>query len=282
MSGFGRGQVQMAGYAVQVDLRSLNHRYLEVRIRGLGELPGLAQRCEERLRQTFARGSLEANVRWEAWGVAELRRLEVEPARQLKQGLERLGAELGIQEPVGFSHLIQLGAFPQQPPEEAGLWPPLEAALEEAIGQLLRSREREGEKLRQALAREAGKLRALLEEARKEAPQALLAAEAKLRQRLDELQVAMDPGRLEQELVLWAERFDVTEEVDRLAAHLARLEELLSASGPVGRELEFLGQELGREAGTLAAKARSIALGQIALKMRISAERIREQARNVE
>lgn len=282
MSGFGRGQAQRDGYAVQVDLRSLNHRYLEVRIRGLGELPGLAQRCEERLRETFSRGTLEASVRWEAWGAGEPRRLEVEPARRLKQGLEQLGAELGIEEQVGFSHLIQLGAFPEQPPEEEALWPPLEAALEEAIGQLLRSRESEGEKLRQALGREADKLRGFLKKAREEAPQALRAAEARLRERLACLQVPVDAERLEQELALWAERSDVTEELDRLAAHVDRLEELLSSSGAVGRELEFIGQEIGREAATLAAKARSVPLGQLALQIRLAAERIREQARNVE
>ena len=91
-----------------------------------------------------------------------------------------------------------------------------------------------------------------------------------------------DSGTHKKELALWAERADVTEELDRLEAHLGRLEELLSADGPVGRELEFLAQELGREAGTLAAKARSVPLGQTALAIRLAADRIREQARNVE
>ncbi|HIE47954.1 TPA: DUF1732 domain-containing protein [Candidatus Bipolaricaulota bacterium] len=131
-------------------------------------------------------------------------------------------------------------------------------------------------------AREAKALTGLIDRAREEAPLALAQAEARLRARIAQLELEAEPGRLEQELALWAERADVTEELDRLTAHVARLEELLDEAGAVGRELEFLAQELGREASTLAAKARSVPLGQTALAIRLCADRIREQARNVE
>ena len=282
MTGFGRGRAQADGYSVQADLRSVNHRYLEVRVRGLTELPALAQRCEARLREAFSRGTVELTVRWELAGEVRPRRLIPAAAQRLKEELDQLRAELGIAEEVSLSHLIQLGAFQELPPEEEEMWPALERALEEAISQLTRSRRAEGERLREALAKEAEALQALAKRAREEAPQALAEAGARLRARLSQLDVSAEPGRLEQELALWAERADVTEELDRLEAHLGRLEELLSADGPVGRELEFLAQELGREAGTLAAKARSVPLGQTALAIRLAADRIREQARNVE
>ena len=282
MTGFGRGQAQAGGYSVQADLRSLNHRYLEVRVRGLTELPALAQRCEARLREAFFRGTLELTVRWELAGEVRPRRLVLPAARRLAAELEELKAALDIPEDITLSHLIELGAFQEQPPEEEAMWPALERALEDAIAQLAAAREAEGARLREVLAREVKALADLLDKAREQAPLALSQAEARLRARIAQLELEVEPGRLEQELALWAERADVTEELDRLAAHIARLEELLKETGAVGRELEFLAQELGREAGTLAAKARSVPLGQTALAIRLCADRIREQARNVE
>ena len=282
MTGFGRGQAQAGGYSVQADLRSVNHRYLEVRVRGLSELPALAQRCEARLRGAFVRGTVELSVRWELAGEVRPRRLMLAAARRLAAELEELKAALDIPEDITLSHLIELGAFQEQPPEEEAMWPALERALEDAIAQLAAAREAEGARLREVLAREVKALADLLDKAREQAPLALSQAEARLRARIAQLELEVEPGRLEQELALWAERADVTEELDRLAAHIARLEELLKETGAVGRELEFLAQELGREAGTLAAKARSVPLGQTALAIRLCADRIREQARNVE
>ena len=282
MTGFGRGQAQAGGYSVQADLRSVNHRYLEVRVRGLSELPALAQRCEARLRGAFVRGTVELSVRWELAGEVRPRRLMLSAARRLVAELEELKAALDIPEDITLSHLIELGAFQEQPPEEEAMWPALERALEDAIAQLAAAREAEGARLREVLAREVKALADLLDKAREQAPLALSQAEARLRARIAQLELEVEPGRLEQELALWAERADVTEELDRLAAHIARLEELLKETGAVGRELEFLAQELGREAGTLAAKARSVPLGQTALAIRLCADRIREQARNVE
>ena len=282
MTGFGRGQAQEAGYTVQADLRSVNHRYLEVRVRGLSELPALAQRCEAKLRGAFSRGVIELTVRWELAGEVRPRRLVLPAARRLMAELGELKAELGITEKVTISHLIELGAFQEEPPKEEGMWPALDRALEEAISQLAAARETEGARLREVLGREAKALTGLIDRAREEAPLALAQAEARLRARIAQLELEAEPGRLEQELALWAERADVTEELDRLTAHVARLEELLDEAGAVGRELEFLAQELGREASTLAAKARSVPLGQTALAIRLCADRIREQARNVE
>ncbi|MBC7099500.1 DUF1732 domain-containing protein [Candidatus Bipolaricaulota bacterium] len=234
------------------------------------------------MREAFTRGALELAVRWELCGEVQPRRLNLEAARRLVADLSQLRKELAVKEEPGLSHLISLGAFQEILPEEEVLWPALSEALDQAIAGVMAAREAEGERLAKVLAREADVLEGLLSQARREAPAALEQAGDRLRARLRELEIEADPGRLEQELVLWAERADVTEELDRLASHTRRLRELLKEQGPVGRELEFLAQELGREAGTLSAKARSTALGKTALAIRLAAERIREQARNVE
>lgn len=280
MTGFGRARAALGPHAVQVDLRTLNHRFLEVRVRGLAEFPLLAQRCEERLRAAFVRGSLDLYVRWEPGTRAK--RLGLDAARGYLEDLRKLQTELGLPDPPRLDHLLALGVFAEAAPEEEEVWPALEQAVAEAVAAVAAAREKEGESLRAALAREAEVLRAAVAEAEHLAPQALDEARARIEARIEELEVEADPARIETELILWAERSDVQEELDRLKSHLGRFAALLASEVPVGRELEFLAQEMGREAGTLAAKARSVGLAQAAGAIRLAVDRIREQARNVE
>lgn len=280
MTGFGRARAAHGLHAVQVDLRTLNHRFLEVRVRGLAEFPLLAQRCEERLRDAFARGSLDLYVRWEAG--SRSKRLGLDSARQYLDDLTRLQRELGLPGAPTLDHLLALGVFAESAPEEDEVWPVLEQALADAVRAVSAARQREGALLQAALTREADQLRAAVADAERLAPLALDEARARIASRIQELEVEADPARIATELVLWAERSDVREELDRLGSHLIRLRELVSAEVPVGRELDFLAQELGREAGTLSAKARSANLAQVAGAIRLAVDRIREQARNVE
>lgn len=282
MTGFGRGRASSQGYAVQVDLRSLNGRFREVRVRGLGEFPRLAALVEAQVLRAFERGTFEVHVRWDFEGEPHPKRLLFDVARRYHQQLSALQGELGLPDPPSLAHLLELGAFQEDPAVEESLLVPLEQAIRLAVAEVQAQREREGAELRAALVREVNNLRALLVRAESQAPEAIHAAEARLRARLAELQVDPDPGRLAAELVLWAERGDVREELDRIQSHLGRLETLLDSPGPIGKELEFIAQELARETGTLSAKARSTALAQTALQMRLGVDRLREQGRNVE
>ncbi len=280
MTGFGRARAAQGGHSVQVDLRSVNHRFLDVRVRGLADLPLISQRCEERLREAFSRGALDLYVRW--GNGARPKRLGLDAARQYLSDLSRLQEELGLPDRPTLFHLLSLGVFAEEAPEEEELWPVLAEALDEAIGAVVAAREREGAALQEVLSREATLLRDAIADAERLAPHALDEAQERIAARIAELGVEADPVRVATELVLWAERSDVCEELDRLRSHLARFTELLDATAPVGRELEFLAQEMGREAGTLSAKARSVDLAQAAVGIRLAVERIREQARNVE
>lgn len=281
MTGFGRGQAQGPGFTVEVDLRSLNGRFLDVRVRGLADFPALAHRAEEKLRNAFVRGTLEATVRVKLTPGCAPKILDRERAKALYAELSALAADLGLAEKPGLTHLLALGIAEERELPEEELWSALEAALEEAIARVNEARASEGERLKEALFCEAQNLRELVAQA------GVLAAEemASLRERLWERVQGLsglDEARLAAEVALLAERSDVQEELDRLKAHVARLFELLESPDPVGKELEFLAQEIGREAGTLGAKARGPALGAVALALKLGAERVREQARNVE
>lgn len=281
MTGFGRGRAQAQGFQVEVDLRTLNGRFLEVRVRGLSDFPLLLHRAEEKLRSAFSRGTLEATVRLTPLPQTGEKALNIELARKYLADLWALRKAAGIREKPSLSHLLSLGVFQEIRPEEETLWPALEEALAQAIAQAQAERAREGEALSQALSREKQALFELLAQAENLAEKDRQNAARRLEEQAKELQT-VDQGRLFAEIALLLQRSDVREELDRLQAHAQRLAELLSHDGPVGKELEFLAQEIGREAGTLAAKAYGPELAQVALRMRLVAERLREQARNVE
>lgn len=281
MTGFGRGRAAAQGVEVQVDLRTLNGRFLEVRVRGLSDFPLLVHRVEEKLRTSFARGTVEATFRLFPLANGARKTLDVNLAKQYLADLRALRAALVVEEKPGLSHLLALGVFQEAKLEEEALWPALEEALSQAIAAVERERVQEGEALRQALLREQQLLTELLTKAEKIAKKEQKLAETRLRTRAKELE-AVDPGRLSAEISLLLARADVREELDRLQAHAQGLERTLSRDGPLGKELEFLAQEIGREAGTLGAKAYGPELAQLALELRLAAERLREQARNVE
>ncbi|MFO8034637.1 MAG: DUF1732 domain-containing protein [Candidatus Bipolaricaulota bacterium] len=282
MTGYGRGVAEEDGFTTQVELRSVNHRFLETRVRGLGNLPQLARRCEQLLRGRFARGALELTVRWEKDGEARPKRLNFAAARRYSEGLKALAAVIETEEQPRIDHLIRLGVFEEEEPELESLWSPLADALEQASRELDESRAAEGKRLGEALQRELHAMGPLLERAAQLAAEERQGLEEQLRERLQRMDVEMDPGRSETELALWAERGDVQEEMDRLRSHVDRLREVMEGEGSVGRELEFLAQEVAREAGTVGAKARGQGLSRVALDLRVVAERIREQARNVQ
>ncbi|MCS7239695.1 MAG: DUF1732 domain-containing protein, partial [Candidatus Bipolaricaulota bacterium] len=187
----------------------------------------------------------------------------------------------GVEEKPGLAHLLALGVFQESWPDEEALWPGVKAALEQAINAAQAERAREGEALRQALEREKQRLLDLLSQAETLATEDQKLAVERLKERIVE-PASLDPARVNAEISLLLARSDMREELDRLHAHARRLAALLAQDGSIGKELEFLAQEIGREAGTLSAKAYGARLAQVALDMRLVAERIREQARNVE
>jgi uncharacterized protein (TIGR00255 family) len=281
MTGFGRGQAQAHGFQVEVDLRTLNGRFLEIRVRGLSDCPLILHLVEEKLRTSFYRGTVEATFRLTPLPEIGEKKVDLDLAKKYLADLRALRCALNVEEKPGLSHLLALGVFREIRPEEEFLWPPVEEALAGAIAQVQAERAREGEALREALARELQALHELLTKAENLAEKDQKIAAERLRAKAKELET-LDPGRLSAEIALLLGRIDVREELDRLQAHAQRWGELLSQDGSVGKELEFLAQEIAREAGTLAAKAYGPELASVALEMRLVAERLREQARNVE
>jgi uncharacterized protein (TIGR00255 family) len=284
MTGFGRGSADAGERRLRVEIRSVNHRGLDLKIRSHDPDAFCDAEIARAVRAAVERGAIVVQIRDEsaeaAGGVDEAR------VRDVYQVLERLRQELEIDEPVTLG---TVGAFMESARGGGlageALWEALRPAVAEALRQLAAMRAREGEALAADL---RGRRERLVELAA-----SLRAGAGKLPQRFAErLQdrvatlardVALEAGRLAQEVALMAERLDVTEELVRLDTHLEHLGTLLATQErAVGRKLDFLVQEIGRELNTIASKAQDAGMAALVIDAKAELERLREQAQNVE
>ncbi len=289
MTGFGQARGESSRYAVSVTLRSVNGRFLDPHLRLREELRTAEPRLRELLAARLHRGRVEVTVeaRQQAGGevVVEVRD---EVVRALHRGAQHLFAAGLVRNDLTLGDLlrcpeavtIRLGEAEWRE-EDQGL---LEAVLEEALTALEAAREAEGGRLALALSDRLEQLEALRLELEELEPQVQLEIRAGLERRLGELlgEQPVDQGRLAQEAAVLVDRSDVREELDRLRSHLEHLREVLAASGPVGKKLDFLVQEIGRELNTLGAKSRHVEVTRRVLAAKHLAEQLREQIQNVE
>lgn len=286
MTGYGSGQRPLRGGTLTVEARSVNHRYLEASVRGPRWSLSLESEVREAIKARFARGRFDVYLRLDE-GANGAPALDPAAARAVADSLRALGRELGL---PGEVDLPLLAAFrdalrPQEPSfAEEEMRGPLLAALGDALEALGGMRRREGGALDRDLLGHLGEVERICAEIRERVPEAREAIQARLRERLARLAegLALDAGRLEQELIYAAERGDISEELSRLASHIAQFRGMLAAPGPAGRKLDFLVQEMNREANTIASKSADLPLTQRAVDLKSAIERIREQVQNVE
>jgi uncharacterized protein (TIGR00255 family) len=285
MTGHGRGVAEVAGRRVTVELRAVNHRFFEVKLRAAVD-PRVEEALGAALRRRLERGSLSVAVRDEpTGGRAGGYRVDVELARSVHAALDEARRAIGSNDPVPLALVLaQPGVVAAQDsavdPEAslAALLPALDAALDELVAM----RRREGA----ALAADLGARLARLEGLAAEIRGLAVDAPGELRRRLDEriakLGVNLDEQRLAVEVALLADRVDVTEELVRLGAHLAAARAHLVEDAPVGRRLDFLVQELGREINTIGSKSQLVDISRRVVEAKAELERIREQVQNIE
>lgn len=289
MTGYGRGRAANRWAEAEVELRSVNGKSLHLSVRLPPDRLEWEAEVEEHLRGRFERGSVQGTVR--------LRGKQIAPATLDRAALQRHAKEWkAAQKELGLGGgppaLADLMGLPGvwRPGEElsgalAGARKAMLAALAAATDELQAAREREGARLAQELSALAAALAAGLEKVKERLPIARAEAEARLTERIGRALAAAGagpPDGLGREIVLAAEKADVEEECARLGIHLGRLDEILAAGGPCGRELEFLLQECQREVTTLGNKVGDAALSAISVTMKMAVQRLREQAANVE
>jgi len=287
MTGFGVGDAPLGDGRVVVELRALNHRFLDVRVRLPEELLDQNFFIEQLARESLARGRFDIGVRLEG-AALPAPRFSVERARALYRGLAQLRDELapGTELPVtALTGMPDLVTNPTTADSE-GARTALKTAFEAALVRLDEMRRQEGDALMRELSTRLASARKLRATISLRGPEMLDGYRTRLRERLDRLLsesgVQVDAGRLEAEIVILADRSDVTEELVRLDSHFDQFTRLLNADGPVGRRLDFLLQEIGRESNTIGAKSQDAPIAHLVVEMKAELERIREQVQNVE
>jgi uncharacterized protein (TIGR00255 family) len=266
------------------EIRSVNHRYLEVFLRLPEELRVLETVVRERLATRLGRGKLDVALKYkpspETEGGIRVNRRMVE---QLVAADEEVAGILHVDSYLKPIDLLRWPGVLQE--QEQDFTPIKQLALElldKTIDGLVSSRRREGERLAEIVGQRCRSLQEQVEKVRTLMPEVLQGVKTKIRERLQEVMEELDETRLEQEMALLAQRLDVDEEMDRLAGHLIEVERVLSTDEPVGRRLDFLMQELNREANTLSSKSNNLEVTRIGVEMKVLIEQMREQIQNIE
>jgi uncharacterized protein (TIGR00255 family) len=284
MTGYGRGVAEQGGRRATVEVRAVNHRFLDLKLRGMPLPPALEEQIAARVRASVERGAVTVSVHVAAPGGEAASRVDSTAARRAYDQLAELAAQLGVAGPDLALVLAQPGVVVSAEPAGDDPDPRVVIALDAALAQLDGMRSAEGQAL-------AAELRARLDELaalRGSIAELAAAIPGQLSRRLAERvrrlleDVELDPGRLAQEAAVLADRADVTEELVRLASHLEQARALLAAPGTVGRRLDFLVQEIGRELNTIGSKSTSAEISSAVVDAKAVLEKVREQTQNVE
>jgi uncharacterized protein (TIGR00255 family) len=290
MTGYGRGEAEGPAQRWTVELRSLNHRFLDLALNLPRHLWALEDRCRQVLKARLHRGRVEMQLSYEVQpGAGGALRLDPGLTAQAVAALTELKAAAGLDEPLRLDHLLRFADLlitrEREAPDLEETWVLLSRALQQALDSLEEMRRAEGEALRADLSRHLEELAAAAGRIQTLAACSPEAWRQKILARLEELKGEVgevEDARLAQELAFLAERRDVAEELARLESHVRQFRELLGAGGPVGRRLEFLVQEMLREVNTIGAKAGDLSITQEVLLLKGLLERLREQIHNVE
>jgi uncharacterized protein (TIGR00255 family) len=284
MTAFARAQQDVDGLVLTWELKSVNHRFLETSFRMPEGLRGLEHPLRELLRQHLKRGKVDCVLRADSGGETgrpELNRPLLLQLLAILEQVRRDAPEIGA--PNAVELLRWPGMLGTEPALDVdALTEPVEDLFEQALAELLAHRQREGAQLQGAIESRLDDIDRLVDEVKRHTVSVTHQLMQRLRQRLDELRTSVDAERLDQEVALLASRADVAEELDRLSIHVEEARTSLRGPGPHGRRLDFLTQELNREANTLGAKSVLAQTSQRAVDLKVVIEQIREQVQNLE
>ena len=284
MTGFAAVAADLPGVSLTVDLRSVNHRYLDLSIRLPDELRGLESALRERLGAELKRGKVECRISLNRTspGAATLA-VSAERVEHLAQAAVDVERHAPGAAPLSVAEILRWpGVLAEPTVAPDALAKVVQGLVDKALAELAASRTREGAKLAAALEERCAAIEVQVARVMPRIPLLHRAYLDKLGARLKEAGLDPDQERLKQELALFASKIDVAEEVQRLAAHVSEVRRVLAAGGSAGKRLDFLMQELHREANTLGSKSVDAELSQASLELKVLIEQMREQVQNVE
>jgi len=288
MTAYGRGQAAAREGSWVVELRAVNSRFLDPHLRLPPGMAALEDRLKKHLAARLARGRINVSVRAQGAVEPPPRLVLNRPlVREYRRVLNELKAELGIERDTGLGPFLanrDIILVEEEAPDWDQLWAELRPAVDEALEELEDMRRAEGANLAEDLAQRARRLAELFQQAAAQAPEVVKNYRARLAERVAQLtgEVEPDPQRIAYEVAIVADKCDITEEAVRAQSHLEQLTGFLAAPDAVGRKLDFLLQELNREANTMASKLPDASAAQLVVEIKAELERLREQVQNIE
>ncbi len=288
MTGYGRGEAEGEGKQLTVELKAVNHRFLETVIRLPRQYSPLEERIKRLIQEQVSRGRIEVYLNFKETGeIKRFIKVDKDIAVAYDKALEDLAKTLRASYSSDVYRLISLPevvSVEEREEDLDALWGVCSRALEQALAAFVKMRKQEGERLREDLIHRLDRIAQCIKEIEVRQPLVVQDYQEKLRQRISELlhEVPLDENRLANEAAVFADRISITEELVRLASHLAQFKASLNLPEPVGRKLDFLTQELNREINTVGSKANDFEIGRTVVEVKSEIEKIREQVQNLE
>ncbi|EPZ15098.1 stress-induced protein [Thauera terpenica 58Eu] len=284
MTGFAVQTRDLGGLSLHLELRSVNSRYLDLGFRIVDDLRQAEPAIRERISAKLGRGKVECRLNLQTGqGAPRSLALNAALADQIAQAQAGVRARFPEAAPLSVNELLRWpGMLADDSLGFDEMLPHIVTLAEAALAELIATRRREGEKLADAIRERVARMRELVAVAVPRMPAIVSAYQERLSAKLRDVMASLDEDRIRQEVALYAQRIDVAEELTRLSTHLDEVERILLAPGAAGKRLDFLMQELNREANTLASKSPAADITAIAMEMKVLIEQMREQVQNIE
>ncbi len=287
MTGFGRGTYECEGREYLIEIKSVNHKYSDISIRMPKTLNSLENRIRKEIDKVISRGKIDVYIEFQNFSDKGVNlKFNKELAKTYIQNLQELGRETGINFDL---NVIDISKMPDilkkdEETDEELIYSELVIALKEALDNFIAMREKEGERLVQDIKNRNDMISSKINEISSFSAGLVEEYVVKLETRIKELLKTdvVDETRLAQEIVIFSDKCSIEEELTRLKSHIAQLYELLKASSPIGKKIDFLIQEMNRETNTIASKANSIDITNLVIEVKTEIENIREQIQNIE
>ncbi len=288
MTGFGRGEAEAKGRRWTVEIRCVNHRYLDLKIKLPKGYAGLEEKVRKCLTAVLVRGRVDVTLSVSG-DFSDLQEIEANHnlALTYRDALSKLAGQLDLPNEIS---LLRLASYPdvlvlnQRAEDLAEVWPPMEQALQEALATCDRMRSEEGDAMAVDLQERLSQFADVVTKIEARIPELLQEREAKLKERLEKLlgNVQLDPQRLAQEVAILSDKTDVTEEIVRLGSHISQFRAFLESEEATGRKIDFLLQEFLREVNTMASKINDADIAHLTVDLKAELEKMREQIQNIE
>ncbi len=287
MTGFGMGESNVNGIASKVEIKSVNNRYCDIKVRMPVQSLDVLQKIENIIQHRINRGSINVLIKVDSCNdnISNIK-LNEELLNSYIQSLNRLIEITQIEEKINLESLLrykEIFEFVKED-ESEDLWKSIKVSLENALDGLVKSREEEGNKLIEDILKRVDKMKIIVGQIEVNKDQCLKEYQEKLKQKIEQIgqDVSLDQGRLEMEISILAQKSDVSEEITRLKTHFNQLKRITKNVSPIGRKIEFYTQEIGREINTIGAKSNHESISSKIIRLKDELEKIKEQSRNIE